>query len=753
MKFDRADQVRDVVRIMQDCDITCHSYNRARINELFEGFPPFSEEEQDINHFDTNVNFLEAPGLAHKARSTWNNAFLKPGLFFTVTLDSGPVHKRGSWGHTITKEINRALKGSLPYIETIRATGAQVILHGVGPKMWERAATWRPVEIGIEDLLVPSRTRVNLSNLDYFAVYREYTPGELFGMTHGKRVDPGWNMGVVRKVLKRLAAEPMKAQDAYQDVMNPEKLVQFYKMNTGFLDTDSVPTANVWDFYYREDDDEQRWWRKMILDDQEYEGNNFLYDPKRAFAGTREQILHIQFGDGANVAPFLYHTVRSLGYLLYGVCHLQNRLRCNFMDAIMRATHEYFRVQNADDRARIQSAQLTNLGLLPNGLELVPRDQRWQVDEALVVAGLSQNRQLMSENASAFVQDVDSGTQKELTATEVMARLNNANALASSLLSMAYTYAKFEDREIARRFTNAKSEDPDIKSFRTRCLKAGVPAEYLNSERWEVEPERVMGGGNKTLELAQAKSMMEVKTQFDGESQREVLRNYVLAVTDDPDKADRWVPAAKDMPVTTSEHDAQLAFGALMNLGPVAVRQGIDHIGYVSAMLLSIKEAMTDIGMIGQPTPQQVIGLGATVKHLEQHVAIVAQDPENKQLVKQWGDFLKPYVNQLKNWMAAMKQQQQQAQTQQGDGKAQAAVITATGKVKVAEFTATKKEQRNDAKFVKEQQRKDAQTMADLRRQQLQTDAQVEALDKKTAATVRATRTKAFSTPRGHGSE
>lgn len=744
MKFERADQVRDVVRIMQDTDITLHSYNRGKIDELFEGFPPFNEEEQDVNHFDTNVNFLEAPGLAHKARSTWNNAFLKPGLFFTVTLDSGPVHKRGEWASTITKEINHAMKGSLPYIETVRATGAQVVLHGIGPKMWERSKCWRPTEVAIEDLLVPSRTRVNLENLDYFAVYREYTPAELYGMTHGKKTDPGWNMPMVEKVLKRLSSEPMKQQDAYQDVMSPEKLVKFYKTNTGFLDSDAVPTANTWDFYYAEDDDEQTWQRLMILDDQEYEGNAFLYNPRRPFAASRDQILHIQFGDGANVAPFLYHAVRSLGYLLFGVCHLQNRLRCNFMDAIMRATHEYFRVMNADDRARIQSAQLTNLGLVPNGLEFVPREQRWQVDEALVVAGLSQNRQLMSEHASAFVQDVNDGSAKELTATEVMARLNNANALSSALLSMAYTYAKFEYREIARRFTNKDSDDPDVKRFRTRCLLAKIPPEYLNIERWEIEPERVMGGGNKTLELSQAKAMMEVRTQFDSGAQREVLRGYVLAVTDDPDKADRWVPVGKDQPVTSAEHDAQLAFGTMMGLGPVAVREGIDHIGYVSAMLLSVKSAVDDIKAIGQPTPQQVVGLVGVFKHLDGHMKIVGQDEENRQLVRQWGDFLKPYVNQVKQWMGALKQQQQQAAQQNGDGKAQAAMLTAATKAKIMEATSAQKQKHKDIAFVKDQQRKDAATRAGLQKQAVETAANVQALDAKTAANVRATRLKAY---------
>lgn len=739
MKFKSADDVRTVIEKMRETDIRAHSTNRARINELFDGFPPFSDEEAEANNIGNNINFLEAPNLAHKARSTWNNAFLKPNYYFTVTLDSGPVHRRTEWSHIITRNINRPMKRSLRYIEAHRATGAQVIMHGPGPKHWESALGWLPKEVGIEDLLVPSGTKVNLENLSHFAIYRRYTPEELFSMTHGKQVDPGWNMKVVDQELKRLAMSLIKAQDSYQDTMNPEKLVSYYKNNAGFLDTDAVPTCNVWQFFYQEEDG--KIYKKMVLEDVSYSGsgNEYLYNPRRPFAANRSQVLHIQFGDGANIAPFLYHNVRSLGYLLYAVCHLQNRLRCRFADAIFEATLQYFRANNADDRARVQKVDLQHLGLVPNGLEFIPREQRWEINGELMAAGLAQNKQLMGEAATSFVQDIDTGTGKELTATEVMARLNSANALVSSLLSMAYTYAEFEYREIARRFCNRKSNDRDIEEFRFACLKAGVPNEYLNSERWEIEPERVMGGGNKTLELAQSKALMEVRQAFDPEAQREILRDYALAVTDDADKADRWVPL-ENKSVTPAEHDAQLAVGALMNLAPVGIRQGIDHIGYTEAFLLSMQSIVQDVSTIGQPTMQQVLGLMACYKHISGHIAILAQNPEEQQRVKTYGDFLKPVMNQVKIWAAQLDKAQAAAAQQNGDGgKMAATVIQAQSKAQIAQQSAVLKEQRKDMAFTQEQKRRNLQAVAELERQHLLTSADVERQAVKTSADVAST--------------
>lgn len=749
MKFKNADDVRNVVEMMRQTDQTAHSQNRARVNELFEGFPPFSDEEAEENHLDTNISFLEPSGIAHKARGTWNNAFLKPGNYFSGKIDSGPVHKRSKWNAAFTQQINQAMKNgksALRYIETIRGTGAQVILHGIGPVRWVKAKSWCPKEIGIEDLLVPSATKVNLENLPHFAIYEQWTPEELYRMIHGKQVDPGWNMKIVYKELKRVTSELTKSQDAYQDLNNPEKIIKFYKMNSGFLDTDAVPTVNAWNFFYQEDNDEEgKWYRKIILEDSSYEGADFLYASKRPYSSCLSQILHIQFGDGANVAPFLYHCVRSLGFLLYGICHLQNRLRCRTMDAIFEATLQYFRSSNADDRARIQKVDLFHLGLVPNGLQFVPAAERWKLDPNVVEFGLSQNRQLMSEHASTFVQDVDDGTQKELTATEVMARLNSANALVSSLLSMAYTYQKFQYQEIARRFFLRDTNDPDIIAFRLGCLKAGIPEEYLNIERWQIEPDRVMGGGNKTLELAQAKGLLEVIDRMDPNAQQMTLRDYALAVSDDAAKAVALFPEdTQSLP--PAAHDAQLAVGALMNGAPVAVRQGMDHVSYVTAMIASMQYIVEDIKHVGQPMPIQVIGLVNCYKHIQGHLQIIAQNKQNQQLVRQLQDALKPIMNDVKAWGQQLDEARESAAQQNGDGgKMAAAVITAQSKAKIAEASASMKEKRKDVAFVKEQKRRDVQTMTEAQRQKLLTGAQVASMDAKTAADIRKKRLSSFS--------
>lgn len=747
MKFASADDVRAVVEDMRRSDIP-RSTNRSLVNDVFNGSPPFTEEEARDNHIDSNVNFLEGTTIAHRARSTWNNAMLKPGNRFTVSIDRGPSWKRQAYGATITSKINKPLRKSRRYTELTRATGAQVVLHGIGPVWWCKPTHWTPDEISLEDMLIPDGTRTSLDNLTHFATYQSFTPGQLYRLTNGKSREQGWNMAAVNAELARAGAALERSGYSSRDLENPEKLTEFYKANSGITDTSKVPTVDCWSFFYQDEEDEDgRWYKKIIVDAPNSNEDKFLYNPKRAFAGDISEIVHFQFGDGANVAPFQYHSIRSIGFLLYATCHLQNRLRCRWMDAIFEATLQYFRNVGEGDRAMLQKIDLMHMGLVPEGLEMVKQADRWQINENLVLAGLSQNRQLMSENASSFVQDVNDGTAKQLTATEVMARMNSSNALVSSLLSMAYTYQSYQYQEISRRFCLKNSPDKDVVAFREACLREGVPAEYLNPECWNIEPERVMGAGNKSLELTQAKALLEIKGQFDPPAQRIVTRKFVLAVTDDPDLSMQLVPEGKQ-DIGNAAHDGQLAFGALMNGGNVSVRTGMDHVAYVDAMLDSLLNLMEDIDVMEkkgeQPSGQQIIGIISVIKHASGHIQIIAQDKDNGERLKHYKDVIARVMNLVQGYSQRMDEKRlADAKKEQDNGKNQLLLMQAQTEAKIAQAEFEQAARITLATFIADQKREQAKTTSGIQNDRMKTIADIQALDAKTAASVRATKTKA----------
>lgn len=743
MNFSTANKVSEVVYAMREADLA-RSANRAAINSLFNGDPIFTEEQKRASGMFTNVNFLDAARIAHDARSSWDNAMLKPGNCFSVGLDSGPVHKKSTWGREITKNINRPIKRSCAYTESVRSTGANVVLHGPGPVFWEDRHKWNPCAIGVEDLLVPSGTRLSFDNVNHFAIFREYTGAQLYRLTHGKQRDPGWNMGLVNKLLSKIADQNTQTNnDATTRI--PEKIQEMYRSDLGYFQSDAVPTIKCWEFYFEDEESDKRTWKRRIVLDSDGEARGkeqFLYSPKRDYAQSLHEILHVQFADGANVAPFRYHSVRSLGFMLYAVGMLQNLLLCRFNDATLESFNWHFYANSADDRERVEKVDLYDRSIIPNGITFVPANERFQVRETLVQAALSQNRQRMSENSSSFTQDINDGTQKELTATEVMARTSAATALVSSMLNLAYTYQTTQYREICRRFCIKGSKDPDVKKFQEACLKDGVPREMLDVEKWDVEPERVLGSGNKQLEIAQAQQLMSIRQLLDPDAQREVDHIFVETMTDDPKLAERLTPMAK-RPVTDTVHDAELASAALMMGLPVSIKTGHNHIEYIETLLRSISSVIARIeGTTKMATQAEIIGFQSVARHIGEHIQILAQDKNEKQRVKKYGDALGKLMNMVKAY--AQRLQEQQAQDQAGAGglppeamaKIQSATILAQTNAKIKEAKAAQQMMHKDTSFKAGEQRKNVQLQQDLQRQIAETQTDIAATDLTTQAEI-----------------
>lgn len=759
--FDNASIVESLVWQMRLADYP-RSKNRARINDLLNGVPPFSEEDMRDNKMVTNVNFLEGTTLAHSARRQYSNALLKPSVFFNVNVDAKPRHKQKKWSAIITKEINRRMKRSLSYFENFRSTFASVVLHGIGPNLWNDKYSWCPTMCGVEDVLLPGNTYLTMENLPFFAVYRPYTAMQLKKKISGPNVDPGWNKPLVQNLIDKATETMLDFGLPNSEIYSPEKLAERLKQDSGFYASDSVATINCFDFYFWNDEGKQTGWNRRVildanwdlsgggaspLDEKMIKGmksiagtrDQFLYNSdKRKVAGKRDEILHFQFGDLSAVAPFRYHSVRSLGFLVYAVCHLQNRLRCKFHDALFEHMLQYLRVNSPDEAERALKINLIDKGILGPGVEFVKAADRWQVDGALLQQGLNNNAQLIGKNTGSYTQDPETGTENvEKTATQVMTEQNNTVSLVNAALQQAYQYEVFKDREICRRFCMKDSRDVDVRDFRNAVLKQGVPEEILNSECWEVDPEKIMGGGNKTIETQIAQTLMQWRPMFDPEPQREILRSSVLAITDDAAMADRLVPENPNK-VSDSKHDAQLTAGSLMQGLHVDLKTGENHMEYVDTLLQEMAVVLDRIAKRGMATVDEIAGLKNMAGYTQQHIGIIAMDKAEQQRVKTYSDDLGKAMNAVKAYEQQLQEHMQKQAEQNGagaNGEAQAAaqvehvklasqVAQAKTKADLARESHAQRTAQKQTQWELDQQRKEEQ-----HRQDLKHDAEQHALD------------------------
>jgi hypothetical protein len=676
MNFKNAATVQSMVQQMKLADLP-RSKNRALINNLFNGEAPYTPEEVNENGIEVNVNFLDGTEIIHKARSQFSNAFLSTARYFGVTVDCGPAWKRQSYSEIITAEINRRLKRSLRYRETLRNVFGQVVLHGIGPAVWDSQTRWCPDMLMLGDVLMPSKTLLTMENVDYFTLYRRYTAEKLWSMTHGPMVDPGWTVPLADKCIEWARKQVGKqVPNSNDQIYSPERVAEDMKSDSGLYASDATPTIDCWDFYYRcERDKESGWQRKIVLDVPEQpdgeavftEGKNaFLYDGgSRVYAPTLDRLIHFQYADGNQVAPFRFHSVRSLGWLLYAVCELQNRFRCRLNEHAFENMLQYLRVSNLDDAERMLKLNLMNKGIIPDGVSMVPQTERWQINQGVAELVLSQNRNSMQTQSASYTQDYERQRQQsEKTATEVMAEVNASSALVGAMLNEAYGYQEFQYTEIARRFClkSTETSDGDVLAFRAECLRQGVPEEALDINKWQIKAERVMGGGNKQLQTAQAKALMEVYGMIPPPGQRIILRNYVFAITSDPALTDSIVPPQPD-PITDSVHDAQLAAGTLLQGLPVGIKNDFNQVEYIETMLASLAAALQQVDG-KMPTEQQIIGYQTMADHIGQHIQILSQNPQEQERARKYGDDLGQMNNIIKGHIQRFMEQQEEQQAQ-----------------------------------------------------------------------------------------
>jgi len=723
MNFKSAGAVESTVYCMLLADQP-RANNRALINALFNGAPPYSEAEIDQNHGATNVNDLSATKIDADARAQFDNAFLVPDPLFTVNLDFGPAYKRLEWSAAITKAINRRIKNSEKFVELQQSVFANVVLHGPGPSIWNDREHWLQDPLGVEDVLVPGNTLRSMENLEMFAVYRQYTAGKLWRMTHGPQVDVAWNMPLVDQCIAWVDKQAQQLNgDQWPDVWFPEKMEERLKSDNGLYAGDRMPTVNCWDFYFWGDNGERSGWnRRIILDawgqpgvggmpwnglmSKEVGKGRFLFDPgDRVYADKLDQIIHFQSGDASAVAPFRYHSQRSLGYLLYAVCHLQNRLYCKFTDSVFESLLQYFRINNPADMDRLTKIDLIDKGLLPEGMQFVRPEERWQVNEGLVDRAFQMNRIKMNDMSASFSQDLDKGSSNDETATRTMAKVNATAALVGAILNRAYVRERFRYIEICRRFCIEDSCDMDVQKARLEMLKAGVPEEALDSERWDIQPTKVIGQGNKILGSAMVDSLMQVYPQLEPTAQKKVLRDYIAVKTDNWSLAQILVP--EEPQISNSIHDSELAFGTLMQGVAVNPREGLNAVEVAETIVRLMQTKIQEIQQSDNlGTPQDVRGLTMASQYASAFIQQLAQDKTQVSTVKMLNDALGKLGNEVKGFaqrqqQAAQQAAQQNGQAQDPEGQAKVQTTMALGqtKIELAAKSAAQKQAQKELAF------------------------------------------------------
>lgn len=776
MNFDDPQQVESIAYDLKLGDWP-RALNRARINDAANGAPPYTDDEVKENNIAINVSDLEHTRKLHDARSQLYSALSKPAHYFQARTDAGPKHKRQEWNTIATSKAASIMKRSLPYFESVRSRLALDVLHGVGPSAYEDRDHWCPDPLGIEDVLIPSDTLLSMKNLPFFFLYRSYTAPELIRLTRGPKVDPGWDLEMVQSCLEWMDSQMMQLRNNdWPEAWSPEKAEERIKSNGGWYAGDQAPKIDCFDFYFWTDEEKTSGWRRRIIldpwstpvdagagkyrmqrrDTKIHQGHGFLFNPgSRKYADKVSEIVTFQFADLSAVAPFRYHTRRSLGWLLYAVCHMQNRLRCRMSEHTFEAMMQYFTGASEEEFQRALRIELTNRAFIDKSIKFIPPSDRWQINPALVELAMNENRRIIQDSSASWTQNTNySQDRTEKTKFQVMAEVGASTAMINSALLQVFCYQEAEYREIFRRLCKPRSRDPDCREFRAHCLRQGIPEGYLVPEAWEIESEHVMGAGNKSMEMAIAEWLMNNRMAYGPGAQQEILRDATLLVTDDAVRTRAYVPDGPPS-VSNSQHDAQLSLSTILMGGRVDPVDGQNHKEVIGIWMSELSNRVASVEQRGgMANPQELAGMKNLSQHVKFQLGIVAGDENEKQYVKEQMDilgkldnFLKAYEQRLVE--AVKKSQQQQGANGQMDpkdaSKIQATIIGAQVKAENQRMSHAQRMAQRQLQFEQQQRQEEQRHLQERRHEHLNTLVGVAQKDIETAATVKRNRLQSFS--------
>ena len=458
--------------------------------------------------------------------------------------------------------------------------------------------------------------------------------------------------------------------------------------------------------------------------------DNFLWKSDEPVAPNWHQLLHCQYGDLSNKAPFMYHSVRSLGYALLEPCFYSNLTRNRMLQHLNDNMDISLRISDPAEKARPQLQEFGNYKVLRSGMSVVPQNERHQVDAQMIEMVMAQLKQLQQEASTSYTQQTDTGTRKEQTAFETSVKLQQVNAMMGGLLMTAFVYEAPAYREICRRFCLPKSSDPDIIEFQEWAQRMKIPRQWLNVKFWKIEPVTPLGMGNPAMAQSEAQQLMSWRGAYPPEAQNEILHEATLVVTGgDFRKAARWAPLGKGQGVTDAQRDAQAMFGTLMQGIPVPPKEGYSPIEQVETLLPMLAGVVVRLQKRdNMATPDEAAGMQTVVQYIAQLIQMLSSDPEQKQRVKMYSDGLGKLANEIKG---LVQRGQEKAAKQNGNGadpaamaKVQTMMMTTKAKLQSKAASDRQKMAQSSKAFAAEQRRKDADTFGDLQREGIKATAQ-----------------------------
>jgi hypothetical protein len=577
------------VRLYLENQLRAQSF--AQIRNQIEGGRPFDPDALHASGEDwrTNVNFNDARSAFKRVSMPYWKMVHEVPQTISVKIHLNNTPDAGRWETILGSNFDRFLDDWGPgYIENFSGMCDDYVMYGPAHVMWSDESTPRYTWMPSIQVTVPKRTKSNMDTWELFAYKGELTAAELLKHIRGGQTpkdgeqmakDAGWNPTMIHQAIRMAAPGP--AQTRYFDPNFWQDMIVSNDLVIGGV-WPPVAVVHVW----AKSPDGKKITHYIFTEKSDVP--DYIFEKEEA-EGDFKRIMGTVFSTfGSNG---LYHSIKGFGVMNYYYATAINRTKCRMIDSATFGMGMNF-IREDDTPQEVPPIEnYSMVNLFPKGLSQMQWYPQGLSSAAELVGLLSQNQDENNFTYNEPQKDIaDTKTAKQAI---ILSNIASEMSTASSAIFLTQLGTNIFS-EMWRRLVR-KSDDPDAKAYKKRCITDGVPEVFFKMvESGDVEV-TIKAGASPTMSSP---------------AMREQISNWLMgAIMPQPDANTR---AIKEFAIASRTGAAGIN-NFLLPVGtasdPLARRQAIQENDDMSRGII-----------LGQPPGFGVDPSDAHVEHADEHL-------------------------------------------------------------------------------------------------------------------------------------
>lgn len=631
--------------------------NRARIDAMFDGAAPYNQGSLATSGqpLKTNLNFGEAQRLLDISLSAYVDLYSSLERLVEVEGTMGEKSEITPLEDIVEEELTHLLRSWPEFHSAYLRLCTTFIKHGVSIAYFDTPDDWKFRVGGFTDILIPRQTPASESCIDVAIGRRQYLLHELYAFIKNPEAAAkvGWNVDEVKRVIHKNASTKGRGTGSMSD-QDYEAIQAEFKNNDIYTGIQN-PSVSVLHFWVKEMDGTVSHYISC-----EELPQDFMYKKVSRYESAEQAYVMFTYGVGSNGT---YHSIRGLGQRIFSHIQTSNRLRCQQIDGAMLSSAVMIQPENQRSLDELQFTYYGAYAVMSPNVRIVEKaipNLGTAVQPAL--EDLTNQLQLNTDTVSTYGPNQSSPYRNQM---QVSADMDVTTRLSGASLNLFYASWTRLLREVVRRVVTTKKRDKAVKDFYTRCMKRGVPEQFITSlDVNRTKAVRSIGNGSYANRMLALRELQGISGQFDDVGRRNLTRD-IVSTRVGHDLADRYVPAEVEKRPTIDIKIAMFENQQLQDGNNVPVIPSELHGTHLEVHVPVLQQLIEAIDS-GQADPMQVLPM---IQSFYQHISETAQyaagDPALEGLVGQTKQILQYAEEAINNTMKAVEKMQRD-QAQQG---------------------------------------------------------------------------------------